>query len=55
MPVKHGVNAKSDPNFTPDPNTEHVYDEKKGVWRLVTKKKKRGKSLEAKRAKVLES
>jgi len=34
---KHGVNAASDPNFKPDPTTHHVFDEKKGVYRLVTK------------------
>lgn len=39
--AKHGVNATSDPNFKPDPNKVHVYDEKKGVYRLVDKPKKR--------------
>jgi len=33
---KHEVTAKSNPNFKPDPNARHVYDEKKGVFRLVT-------------------
>ena len=40
---KHGVNGASDPNFKPDPNARHVYDEKKGVWRLVIDKPKKAK------------
>lgn len=38
--ANHGVTAKSDPNFKPDPNVKHVYDKKKGVYRLVKKAKK---------------
>jgi len=36
----HGVTAKSDPEFKPDPDSHHVWDEKKQVFRLVKKTKK---------------
>lgn len=39
--AKHGVNATSDPNFKPDPDAHHVFDEKKGVYRLVVKPAKK--------------
>lgn len=42
--AKHGVTGQSDPNFKPDPNKEHVFDKKKGVYRLV-KKTKRAKPV----------
>ena len=43
--AKHGIEGVSDPHFKPDTSKHHVYDKKKGVYRLVKKAKKNAKPV----------